>query len=179
MSTALANRYAGALVDVVTSTGLDAQAVLGQLKDFEAAVASSADLKNVLASPAVAASRKRAVIAQLAVPMGLNEKVRNFLYVLIDHRRVGLLGSIGQAFETVLDDRMGRVRADIASAQPLSDEQKAQLMVELTRLSGRTVRPEFSIDASLVGGVMARIGSTIYDGSVRGRLEAMRRRLAS
>jgi len=179
MSSAVATRYARALADVVTSAGLDATAVLGQLKDFEAAVASSTDLKNVLASPAVANPKKRAVVAQLATPLGLSEKVRNFLYVLIDHRRVGLLGTIGQAFEAVMDERMGRVRADIASAQPLTDEQKAQVLAQLTRLSGRQVRPEFSIDASLVGGLTARIGSTIYDGSVRGRLEAMRRRLAS
>jgi F-type H+-transporting ATPase subunit delta len=181
MSTALANRYASALVDVVTASGsgLDPLAVLGQLKDFEAAVASSVELKNVLLSPAVAAPRKRAVIAKLAEPMGLSEKVRNFFYVLLDHRRVSLIGSLAAAYETVLDDRLGRVRADISSAQPLNDEQKAQLLAELTRLSGRTVRPEFSIDASLVGGVTARIGSTIYDGSVRGRLEAMQRQLAS
>jgi F-type H+-transporting ATPase subunit delta len=153
--------------------------VLGQLKDFESAVTSSADLKNVLLSPAVAASRKRAVVAKLAEPMGLDGKVRNFLYVLIDHRRIGLLGSIAQAYETVMDERLGRVRADITSAQALSDGQKAELVAELTRLSGRQVRPEYAVDQNLVGGVIARIGSTIYDGSVRGRLEAMRRRLAS
>jgi F-type H+-transporting ATPase subunit delta len=181
MSTALANRYAKALVDVVTAAGssLDPVAVLGQVKDFEAAVASSTELRNVLLSPAVAAPRKRAVIAKLGELMGLSDKVRNFFYVLIDHARVDLIGSVGAAYETALDERLGRVRADISSAQPLSDEQKEQLLAELTRLSGRTVRPEFSIDASLVGGVTARIGSTIYDGSVRGRLEAMQRQLAS
>lgn len=181
MASAVATRYAKALVDVVTApdSGLDPQAVLGQLKDFEAMVASSADLKNVLLSPAVAASKKRAVIAQLSTPLGITEKLRNFLYVLVDHRRVSLLGSVAQAYETVLDERLGRVRADVASAQPLTEEQKAQLLAELTRLTGRQVRPEFAIDHSLVGGVTARIGSTIYDGSVRGRLEAMQRRLAS
>jgi F-type H+-transporting ATPase subunit delta len=181
MATALANRYASALVDVVTGAGssLDPLAVLAQVKDFEATVASSPELRNVLLSPAVAAPRKRAVIAKLAEPLGMGEKVRNFFYVLIDHARVDLIGSVGAAYETALDERLGRVRADISSAQPLSDEQKAQLLAELTRLSGRTVRPEFSLDASLVGGVTARIGSTIYDGSVRGRLEAMQRQLAS
>ncbi len=181
MASAVATRYAKALVDVVTAanSGLDPQAVLGQLKDFEAMVASSADLRNVLLSPAVAASKKRAVIAQLSTPLGITEKLRNFFYVLVDHRRVNLLGSVAQAYETVLDERLGRVRADIASAQPLTDEQKSQLLTELTRLTGRQVRPEFAIDHTLVGGVTARIGSTIYDGSVRGRLDAMRRRLAS
>jgi F-type H+-transporting ATPase subunit delta len=178
MSLAVATRYARALADVATGTGLSAELVLGQLKDFQAAVASSADLKNVLSSPAVSPARKRAVVTQLAAPMGLAEKVRNFLYVLIDHRRVGLLGMIAGAFETVMDERMGRVRADIASAQPLDEAQKAQLVAELARLSGRQVRPEYTIDAGLMGGATARIGSTIYDGSVRGRLDAMRRRLA-
>jgi F-type H+-transporting ATPase subunit delta len=179
MASAVATRYARALADVTSAAGLDPQTVLAQLNDFDATVASSADLKNVLLSPAVAAVRKRAVVTQLGISMGLSEKVRNFLYVLIDHRRINLLGSLAQAFEAVMDERLGRVRADIASAQPLNDEQKAQLLAELTRLSGRTVRPEFSIDGSLMGGVTAQIGSTIYDGSVRGRLESMRRRLAS
>jgi F-type H+-transporting ATPase subunit delta len=179
MSLAVATRYARALADVATGAGLTPEAVLAQLKDFQAAVASSPDLKNVLSSPAVSPSRKRAVVTQLSEPMGLGEKVRNFLYVLIDHRRVGLLGTIAQAFEVVMDERLGRVRADIASALPLSDEQKAQLLAELARISGRQVRPEYAIDTSLVGGITARIGSTIYDGSVRGRLESMRRRLAS
>jgi F-type H+-transporting ATPase subunit delta len=180
MSLAIATRYARALADVVTApgSGMDPIAVLGQLKDFQATVDSSADLKNVLLSPAVPPARKRAVIAKLGEPMGLGEKVRNFLFVVIDHRRVALLGSIAQAFEAVMDERLGRVRADIASAMPLTWEQQQQVVAELKRLSGREVRPEFTTDSSLLGGVSARIGSTIYDGSVRGRLEAMRRRLS-
>jgi F-type H+-transporting ATPase subunit delta len=78
----------------------------------------------------------------------------------------------------VIDERLGRVRADVTSARALSDSQKTALAAELARLSGRQVRCEFGADESLLGGAMARIGSTIWDGSVRGRLEAMRRRLA-
>ncbi|MEO8662217.1 MAG: ATP synthase F1 subunit delta [Bryobacteraceae bacterium] len=181
MSLAVATRYAQALVAIAVDpkNQLDATLVVGNLKDFEAAIASSPDLHKVLESPAVANVRKRAVVAKLAVPLELQPLVVKFLYVVIDHRRVPLLGEIRRSFETLLDERLGVVRADVASALPLDDSQRVTLAAELTHLTGKQVRCEFSVDGDLVGGVSARIGSTIYDGSVRGRLAALRRQLAA
>lgn len=179
MSLAIATRYARALVDVVTApaSGVDPAAALDQLRSFQGLVRDSADLRNVLLSPAVPPARKRAVVRELGEALRLATPVMNFLFVVIDHRRVGLLGSMAQAFEAVLDEKLGRVRAEIRSAMPLTGEQGEALLAQLRQMTGRQVRPEFITDESLLGGVTARIGSTIYDGSVRGRLEALRAQL--
>jgi F-type H+-transporting ATPase subunit delta len=88
-----------------------------------------------------------------------------------------MLGEIRQAFRAVVDERMGAVEAGVASARELTGEQGDRVTARLSRLTGKRVRCKFSVDESLIGGMVARIGSTIYDGSVRGQLEALRRRL--
>ncbi|MBM3738847.1 MAG: ATP synthase F1 subunit delta [Acidobacteria bacterium] len=181
MSLAVANRYARVLADVVLapSSGLEAPAALGQLHQFNALVKESPELKNVLLSPAVSAGRKRSVAGKLAEQLGLHRLMKNFLYVAIDHRRVAQLELIALAFETVIDERLGRVRAQVSSAVELDAVKRAEIEAELARRTGKQVRCEFSVDPSLLGGVSARIGSTIYDGSVRGQLAALRGRLSS
>ena len=181
MSLAVATRYARALADVVLAPGsaVSATAALDQLKAFDALLAESADLRNVLLSPAVPPARKRAVVSEFGRTLGLAPVVRNFLFVAIDHRRVDLLGTIAKAFEDAVDERMGRVRADVRSALPLTEEQRAAVSAQLRQLSGKEVRCEFEVEESLLGGLTARIGSKIYDGSVRGRLDTLRQRLSS
>ena len=181
MSLAVATRYARSLAEVVLAPGfaVGAPAVLEQLKAFDGLLGQSADLRNVLLSPAVPPARKRAVVADFGRTLGFAPVVMNFLYVVIDHRRVNLLGLITKAFEDAVDERMGRVRADVRSALPLNEEQRATVSAQLQRLSGKEVRCEFEVEDSLLGGLSARIGSKIYDGSVRGRLEALRQRLSS
>jgi len=181
MSLAVAARYARALVDIAVDpkNQLDPAKVLECLEAFEGAVQSSEELRNILESPAVPAARKKAVVTRLGAPLGLPVLVRHFFYVLINHRRVLLLGDIRRSFQTLLDERLGVVRADVSSALPLDDEQRAGVVSELTRLTGKQVRCEYSVDSELVGGVSARIGSTIYDGSLRGRLAKLRRTLAA
>ena len=181
MSLAVATRYARSLADVVLAAGSTAAApaVLEQLKSFDGLLAESADLRNVLLSPAVAPARKRALVTEFGRTLGFAEVVKNFLYVVIDHRRVNLLGTITNAFEEAVDERLGRGRADVKSAMPLSEEQRAAVSAQLRQLSGKEVRCEFEVDESLLGGLSARIGSKIYDGSVRGRLDVLRQRLSS
>ncbi|MGH9666455.1 MAG: ATP synthase F1 subunit delta [Bryobacteraceae bacterium] len=180
MVSVVASRYARALAEVVFSpgSGVEPQAVLSQLRAVEALFAESSALRTVLLSPAVPPSKKRAVVTRLAEPLGIARPVRNFWYVLIDRRRIESLPEIREAFETMLDEHLGLVRADVASAGDLSASQRASLQAQLSRLSGKQVRPEFSVNAALMGGVIARIGSTVYDGSVRGELDALRKRLA-
>ncbi|MCW5980730.1 MAG: ATP synthase F1 subunit delta [Bryobacteraceae bacterium] len=179
MSLAIANRYAHALADVVLdpSSGIDARRSAGQLRSVEALVKESPDLRAVLMNPAVTPPRKRAVVSRLVEPLALPPALRNFLFVLIDRRRIGLLDEIRQAFENVLDQRLGVVRADIASAKDLDAGQRAMLTEKLAMLTGSQVRPEYAVDPSLLGGAVVRIGSTIYDGSLRGQMEALRKRL--
>jgi F-type H+-transporting ATPase subunit delta len=105
--------------------------------------------------------------------------MRNFLYVVIDHRRVHEIPAMVESFEVLLDEHLGFVRADVASAKPLNDAQKAALEVQLTRMAGKQAKLNFQTDPALVAGVVARIGSKVYDGSVRGQLERLRSTLLS
>ncbi len=180
MLSAVASRYAKALVDVVAAPGsaADPAAILGQLRAVGQAVADSHELRTVLLSPAVAPARKRAIVGRLLAPIGLDKQALNFLYVVIDHRRVADLPSIVEAFEVLLDERLGFVRADVLSARPLAGAQQASLETEISRMAGRKAKLKFSIDPALIAGVVARIGSTVYDGSVRGQLDKLRLKLA-
>jgi F-type H+-transporting ATPase subunit delta len=177
--TAVAARYANALADVVTAHGaaLRPRDALAELGAFVAALRSSTELHNALVTPAVPTSRKKAVVGRIADILGLSRLTRNFLFVLLDHRRTGILPEILRTFEEVLDERLGFARAEVSSAAGLSEPLRAALSAELERLTGKRIRARFQEDPALIGGVVARIGSTVYDGSVRGRLAALERRL--
>jgi len=174
-------RYAKALAEIVTAPGstIDPPGALAQLRSVSEVIAESMQLRNALLSPAVPAARKRAVMGRVAEPLGVSKTVRNFLFVVIDHRRVVELAAMVEAFEMLLDQRLGFVRADVASARELSDTQRASLEVELSRLSGKKAKLSFTTDPTLVAGAVARVGSRSYDGSVRGQLQRLRARLAS
>jgi F-type H+-transporting ATPase subunit delta len=180
-TSAVATRYANALADVVTagSSGVRPADALEELRGFAAALASSIELHNALTSPAVPPGRKRAVVGRIADELKVSRIVRNFLFVLIDHRRIASLAAVVHSFETILDERLGFARADVTSAAQLGENQRTALNTQLERLTGKRIRMHFAVDPSLVGGVVARIGSTVYDGSVRGQLDAMGRRLAT
>jgi F-type H+-transporting ATPase subunit delta len=179
ISSAVVNRYANALADVVVSVNSDVQPpqAIEQLRGFDDAVQSASDLRRVMASPSVSAARKRAVIRRIADSLSLSRVVRNFLLVLGDHRRLAALTQVIDAFEALLDERLGFKRAEVRSALELADHQRDELSNQLAKLAGSQVRIGFTLDPDLIGGVTARIGSTVYDGSVRGRLNAMRQRL--
>lgn len=178
MPTALAFRYARALADVVMKTGASADAVLTELDGFRQALALSADLRIALESPSLPLARKHAVIAHLERALAGSGLVRRFLMVLIDHRRVPMLAEIHEAFQAVMDERLGIARAEVTSAHPLSDRQQAEILRGLARLTGRETRARFRVEQELIGGTVARIGSTVYDGSVRGQLAALKQKLA-
>jgi F-type H+-transporting ATPase subunit delta len=178
---AVAARYANALAEVVTSPAspLPPPQALEELRAFEATLAESQALREALATPAVPTGRKKAVVGRIAGVLGISRVSRNFLFVLVDHRRAGLLAEIIHALELTLDERLGFARAEIAAPMELTDMQRSALRAQFEHLTGKRIRPHFAIDPSLVGGVVARIGSTIYDGSVRGRLQSLERRLSA
>jgi F-type H+-transporting ATPase subunit delta len=178
MPSALAFRYARALAEVVgkSGSGIDVRAVNEQLARFEGLLDGSAELKVALQSPAVSPERKRAVVARVSKDV-VSDTVRRFLYVLIDHRRVPMLGGVREAFEQVMDERLGVARADVVSARPLSEPQQQEIIAGLARLTGKQARAKFRVQDALIGGVVARIGSTVYDGSIRGQLDVIRQRL--
>ena len=178
---AVATRYAHALADVVTASGssVGAGETVAQLRSFEAAFKSSLELQNALTTPAIPASRKRAVIGRIADVLQLSRIARNFLFVLVDHRRITSLSDIIHSFEVVVDERMGFARAEVTSASELTEALRKELNSELERLTGKRIRARYAVDASLIVGAMARIGSTVYDGSVRGQLNSLERRLGA
>ena len=180
MLTAAAHHYARALADIVTrpDAPLEPAEALAQIRAMEDTVAGSEDLRIALESPAVRPADKRAVIARLAQEMGLSRIMTNFVFVIVDHHRVAALGDIRQSFEQQIDERTGHARSEITSATPLSRDQEASIERELERAEGKKIRASYRVDADLIGGVRARVGSTVYDGSLRGQLEGLRRQLA-
>jgi F-type H+-transporting ATPase subunit delta len=180
MTSAVANRYARALVDVVMAPGspLKPEDAVPQLRAVDAIFQESLELRNAMLTPAIQNSRKRAVMAKLIEEAGGSTLIRNFTYVLIDHRRIGIIEEIREAFELQLDERLGFARADVTSAAPLDHRLGGNLESELSRLTGKRMRLRFDVDPALLGGVVARIGSTVYDGSVRGELRQLAKKLA-
>jgi len=176
---AVAKRYAHALADVVTASNspLRAEDAVAQLKAFEAVLQSSPELQNALLTPSVPIGRKRAVVGRIGSVLELAQITRNFLYVLVDHRRIALLAEIIHSLELAVEEHMGFARAEVTSAGELSADQKTELRTQLERISGKRLRARYAVDDALIGGVVARIGSTVYDGSVRGQLQALENRM--
>jgi len=150
---------------------------VAQLRAVDAIFQESAELRNAMLTPALQNSRKRAVMAKLLETTGGSTLIRNFTYVLIDHRRIAIIAEIREAFELLLDERLGFARAEVTSAAPLDQSVGANLESELSRLTGKRMRLRFDVDPALLGGVVARIGSTVYDGSVRGELRQLAKKL--
>ena len=175
---ALAHRYASALVDVAIEQG-KAEELKVELAGFGALLQESADLRNLLANPAVAREQKHGVIEKLIARLGASRALRNFLFVLVDNRRAALLLQIQQAFEELLHARMGVAEAQVTSARELTAAEKTDLIKALAHLTGKRVEARYALDPDLIGGAVVRIGSTVYDGSVRQQLNRLRDRLAS
>jgi F-type H+-transporting ATPase subunit delta len=174
----LAQRYAAALADVALEQDA-AESIRKNLDEFCAALEGSPDLGNFLISPAVSRENKQAVIEKIAARIGGGKVFRNFLLVVSDNRRTGLLPEIASAFHSVLLERMGVAEAQVTSAAELTAGQKKQLNAALERLTGKKVEARYSLAPALMGGAVVRIGSTVYDGSVREQLDRLRSRLAS
>ena len=171
-------QYATALADVALEQGA-AEPVKKQLEDFGAAYAESAELRSVLSSPAVERTAKHGVIEKLSARLGASRIVRNFLFIVVDNQRTHLLPEILQTFEAVIRQRQGMAEAEVTSAAELTAPQKTQLQQTLEGLTGRKIQAKYSLDPALLGGAVVRIGDTIYDGSVRNRLNQMRARLSA
>jgi F-type H+-transporting ATPase subunit delta len=171
-------QYATALADIALEQGA-AEPVKSQLADIGAAYGESAELRNVLSNPAVERTEKHGVIEKLAARLGASRIVRNFLFIVVDNQRTHLLPEILQTFENVIRQRQGVAEAEVTSAAELTAPQKTQLQQTLERLTGKKIQAKYSLDAALLGGAVVRIGDTIYDGSVRNRLNQMRARLAA
>ena len=175
---ALAERYAGALVDVAIENK-QAEQVKRELAAFAAIVRESAKLHAFLSNPTIARAGKHAAIEQLVARMGASRTLRNYLFVIVDQRRAGMLIEIEQAFSALLDARQGITQATVTSAANLTAEERVELDAALAKLTDRKVQARFTTNTALIGGLVVRIGSTIYDGSVRAQLDRLRARMIS
>jgi len=142
-------------------------------------LAESEDLRRVWENPAVPAEQKRNLLDAIARREEIERHVRNLVAVLIDHRRVQFLGRIVEQLKKELDTRMGFAEANITSARELDDAEKRSLEAQIEKVTGKKVRAQFGLDAALLGGAVVRVGSTIYDGSVKGQLEKIREAISS
>lgn len=175
----VASTYARAFADVVLSAHLDADRAVGGLREIAGLLAESADLRRVWENPAVPAEQKRRLLDAIVQREGIERHARNLVAVLIDHRRVQFLGRIVEQLKKELDARMGFAEAHITSARELGDAEKRALEAQIEKATGKKVRAQFGLDASLLGGAVVRVGSTIYDGSVKGQLEKIREAISS
>ncbi len=175
----VSSRYARAFADVVLDLKLDSSQVRQQLQALVDVVNSSTELRRVWENPSILAEQKRGILDGLVAKMGISKALRNFVAVLIDHHRIISLNEIAQQFERELDSRLGFTEAEISSARELSPEEKRALEQQIERVSGRKVRARYATDRELLGGAVVRLGSTIYDGSVRGQLERLKQELSS
>lgn len=175
---AVLGRYARAFAEVVMERKLDPDKTVAELSEVAALIHDNRELRNVLGNPAVAHEQKLALLDALMKRLGGTKLLRNFLAVLIDHRRIGHLNELVAEFKEELDRRMGIAEARVSSARALTAAEKKSLETQLAQITGMTVRASYREDAALLGGVTVRVGSTIYDGSVQGRLERMRQEIA-
>lgn len=171
-------RYARALETVVSKQGLRREEVKQQLDDFVSSYQGSPQLREILGDPSVPQNQKVRVLDAMVRRMGLSGTVRNFLAVVTSHERLSHLPSIVNAYLQLADKDSGVTDAEITSARPLDQADRRALEASIAQLTGESqVRASYREDPSLLGGAVIRVGSTVYDGSVRGQLEHMKQRL--
>ena len=176
---AFASRYARAFADVVAQFHLDTASVDQQLTDFLATWAGNAQLREVFEDPSVPSVQKIAVIDQMKAKLALAPQVRNLLAVLVDHNRIGAVDEVVAEYRKELQQRLGIFQAEVVTASELNAADKATLLAHVAKLANGRVNATFRLDPALLGGVVVRIGSTVYDGSVLGRVERLKEVLAS
>jgi F-type H+-transporting ATPase subunit delta len=183
---AVARRYARALADIVFAAKLAAakqrtevHRSRQQLAEFRTLLATHAPLRNLLGSPAVSREQKLAVLDGLRSRLRLSELTRNFLAVLLEHRRLDMLEQVLGEFDTEVYARLGIVPVEVTTAFSLNDKQKQLLAERLAALTGSQVEMRFQQNPDIVAGLVARLGGTIYDGSLRAQLRRLQRQLAT
>jgi F-type H+-transporting ATPase subunit delta len=174
---AVARRYAKALW-ALASQESRLEPVAQELLRFERVLADEPDLRSALLLPWTTAATKRTIVVTVSERLGLTTLARNFLALVAQRRRMGLLGDIREAYQALVDEAAGRVRARVRSAAPLNDAQRAALRERLGRRLGKTVLLDTAVDPSLLGGFVAEVGSRLLDMSLRGQLARLRERLA-
>jgi F-type H+-transporting ATPase subunit delta len=168
----VARRYATALADVAIDRR-EERVVQNELDQWAAMIESSPQLKEVFANPTIIYDHKRKVLEDLITRARVRDTTASFLRVLLKNQRLAQLRDIAERYGLVLDQRSGVLAGSVTTARPLPEELKKTLHETLSAATGHTVRLSFDTDEKIIGGLVARIGSTVYDGSVESHLERL------
>jgi F-type H+-transporting ATPase subunit delta len=171
------NRYARAMAEVVFGRKLDATQTVQQVHSMVDLVNSSQELRHVWDNPAIPVEQKRSLLDAITSRLGTFREVRNFIAVLIDHQRLMQLPEIAEALEHAINEQLGLAEAEVTSARELSEREKSEIERQIGAMTGKRVRAKYATDRALIGGAIVKLGSTIYDGSVRGQLHKMKEQL--
>ncbi len=172
----IARRYSTALADIVLSSG-ETETVKSELAGWNDMFAENSNLPTVFSNPAIAQKNKEKVLESLIASSKPTKTTANFLRILLRNGRLADLGNINDRFESVLEERGGVVSAEVTSARPLPDSERNAFQTNLEKLTGKKVNISYAVDENIIGGVVTRIGSTVYDGSVKTKLENLREEL--
>jgi F-type H+-transporting ATPase subunit delta len=170
-----ASRYAKALLDVLYPD--KSEVGREQLSRFASMLSQQPDARLLLENPTVPVDRRKDVINKIADSFAMDPHIQNFLALLIDRNRLDLIDEIVATYGSLLDDKLGVVRARVTSALELDSKQRDEVVARLQEVTGKKVRMEVFVDPSLIGGLVAQVGSTIYDGSIRHQLQSFRNNL--
>lgn len=174
----IARRYASALADVVLASN-EADTVKGELASWSMMLGASAELSNLFSNPTVLHASKEKVLEQLVSKTGPTKTTANFVRVLLQNGRLADLPEINKRFTAVLNERHNLVSAEIIAARELPQAERSEFEQSLAKLTGKKVNVNYRIDEGLIGGVVTRIGSTVYDGSVKTKLENLKEQLVN
>lgn len=173
----VARRYASALADVVIERKEERE-VQQEIDQWASMIEANPELKEVFANPTIPYDQKRKVLEELISRTRVRPTTASFLRVLLRNQRLSQLRDVTERFAQVLDERGGVVSASVTTAKPIPEDMKNQVRETLMAATGRTVRVTFNTDETIIGGLVARIGSTIFDGSVQNRLQRLSDELA-
>ena len=176
---AVAGRYARAFAEVVFEQKLDATKAVQELRSVEQVLEANVTLRRVWENPSVPAEQKRGVLDAIARKLGLSKPARNFVAVLLDRRRIAQFSSIVRQYEQEVNERLGITDADITSFRELSPSEKRKFEAKIAEVTGKQVRAQYKTEPGILGGAIVRVGSTVYDGSVRGQLQKLKEKLTS
>ncbi|MES2220513.1 MAG: ATP synthase F1 subunit delta [Acidobacteriota bacterium] len=174
---AFALQYAHALADVVMADKLDTKEIDRQLQDFQSTWTDSRQLREVFQNPSIQLETKLKVLDAMVPRIGMLKQVRNFVALLLQNDRIHAVETITSDYRNEINRRLHISEAEITSVRELNPEEKSKIEAKAAALAGLEIRPTYKQDASLLGGVVLRIGDTVYDGSVRGRLEELREKM--
>lgn len=174
---AFVSRYASAFQDVVISAKLVSTDIDQQFSDFLATWSGSSELREFFGNPAIPALQKVGILDALNAKLKLQKELRNLIAILINNGRIGQVSEVAAAWRALLQQQSGVKPAEIVTARELGAKERDALVAEIAKLADAQISATYKIDPAILGGTVVRIGSTVYDGSVRGRLERLKEAL--